>query len=140
MNEELTHIIEFTLGDPSGDGHGHTSEWMIKTNHSGKEMDEAFAKFNKEYDVDAKHEIASDYEESCIKGHALEVFEELGWIKQDDINEYDEYVIDSEYEFVDLMMRIVVHYIPDFKYEPYSVPNTEQCFTMEGAGYGLFFC
>lgn len=139
--KNLNHIITFTMGDPSGDGSGLKEDWTICANHSGKEIDKALEKWAKELGCDVQ-KMCSDYEDSCIEGEVLDTLIENGIIKteylEEDTDEEKRYYVDGDDDFVSIAMAMVKHFIPDFEWERYYIPNEEQSFKLEGAGYGLF--
>ena len=136
-NKNLTHIITFTLGDPSRDGHGLTEDWRIKATHSAKEIDDALTKFKNEFGVDIQ-DICSDYQCSVIHSDEAEILVKQGVIDKDSLGEDGDYCVDGDDDFVSIAMNMVKHYIPDFDWSHYTGDNEEQSLQLEGAGYGLY--
>lgn len=139
--KNLNHIITFTMCDPSGDGSGLKEDWTICANHSGKEIDKALKKWAKELGCDVQ-KMCSDYEDNVIDGEVLDILIEQGIIKTEYLEEDPDgekrYYVDGDDDFVSIAMEMVKHFIPDFEWERYYIPNEEQSFQLEGAGYGLF--
>lgn len=139
--KNLNHIITFTMGDPSGDGSGLKEDWTICANHSGKEIDKALEKWAKELGADVE-DMCSDYEDRYIRGKALDALLEHGIIDKEHLEEDNDddkcYWVDGDDDFVSIAMAMVKHFIPDFEWDRYYIPNQEQSFKLEGAGYGLY--
>jgi hypothetical protein len=136
-NKNLTHIITFTLGDPSGDGSGLKEDWRIKTTHSAKEIDDALRKFKDEFGIDIQ-DICSDYQCSTIYSDEAEILVKQGIIDKDGLDKNGDYYVDGDSDFVSIAMMMVKHYIPEFDWSHYTDDNEEQCLQLEGAGYGLY--
>lgn len=136
---DLNHTIEIEVGDYSKDGHHLSDIVYIKSNYSGKEIDEAFERLNKKTGIDFQH-ICDEYEDTEVKEEDLEKFIKHGFLTQEEIDEYKE---DDEYHIYDardlaLFALDTLHkFEPVFEYEQY-IPKAEQCHALMGIGYGCY--
>jgi len=143
VEDELKYHMEFTMGDPSADGHGLKEEWHIVANHSAKEIEEAVQKFQDETNLHIKR-WAEDYEDNRLPTEDVEDLEKLGFITDTEnipgIYRWDEdYSFDGDGGYVTFIFNVIVkHYIPDFKWSTFSIPDEECLYCMDGNGYGLF--
>lgn len=147
---ELPHHMQFTLGDYGGDGHDKRETFHIVANHTAKEIDDVMKKFEKELG----HPIsnwAEDYEDNILPQEDAEYLHKLGFFN--DVKEIPGVVYDEDYEsydskpfgfdgadgYVTFMLNCVVkHYLPDFKWEKYEIPNEACLSCLDGNGYGLY--
>lgn len=138
-----TYHMEFTMGDPSADGHGFKEEWHIVANHSAKDIEDAVRKFKYETNFDIKR-WAEEYEDSILPTEVVDDLEKLGFITDTEnipgINHWDEdYTFDGDDGYVTFIFNVIVkHYIPDFEWSTFTIPNEECLYCMDGNGYGLY--
>lgn len=144
VKDEMKYHMEFTMGDWSADGHGLKEEYHIVSNHSAKEIDEAVKKFEKETNFKIGN-WAAEYEDSRLPTEDLEDLEKLGFITDtENIPGIDywngDYSFDGDSGYVTFIFNVIVkHYIPDFKWSNFRIPDEEHLECMHGCGYGLFF-
>lgn len=79
VEDEMKYHMEFTLGDPSADGHGLKEEFHIIANHTVKEIDAAVQKFEDETNFRIRG-WAEDYEDNRLPSEDVEDLEKLGFI------------------------------------------------------------
>ena len=143
MSNELKYHMEFTLGDPSADGHGLKEEFHIVANHSVKEIDDAVAKFANETNFSISN-WAEDYEDNRLPEEDIDDLVKLGFIADRDhipgVDNWDgERSFDGGNGYVRFVFEVIVkHYIPDFKWSNYNIPNELTLNCMDGNGYGLY--
>lgn len=149
MSNKEYHMY-FTLGDDSDDGHCIKEEIHIVANYSVAKIDKVIAQFKQETKFDISN-WASEYEDSSLPVDDVEDLVKLGFIADktnikgidsnidEDDHSNDEYYIDGSEGYVEFIFEVIVkHYLPDFTWRYYSIPN-EQCLTcMDGNGYGLY--
>ena len=146
VEDEMKYHMEFTLGDPSADGHGLKEEFHIIANHTVKEIDAAVQKFEDETNFRIRR-WAEDYEDNRLPSEDVEDLEKLGFITDKeknipgiDIWEDESMSFDGGGGYVKFIFNVIVkHYIPDFKWSYYNIPDEERLNCMHGNGYGLFF-
>lgn len=144
VEDEMKYHMEFTMGDWSADGHGLKEEWHIVSNHSAKDIEEAVKKFEKETNFKIRN-WAEEYEDSRLPTEDVDDLEKLGFITDTEnipgIEHWDEdYSFDGDSGYVTFIFNVIVkHYIPDFRWETFTIPNEEHLSCMHGRGYGLFF-
>lgn len=143
VEDEMKYHMEFTLGDPSADGHGLKEEWHIVANHSAKEIEEAVQKFQDETNFHIKR-WAEEYEDNRLPEEDVDDLEKLGFITDAEnipgTDNWDgEISFDGGMGYVTFIFEVIVkHYIPDFRWSTYNIPNELTLNCMDGNGYGLF--
>lgn len=136
---ELKHIIEFEVGDYSGDGHCHSDTILIKSNYSAEELDEAFERVKKVSGLDFTH-ICSESDDDIIYEKELNILVKIGVLDKSIV---DERKIDNEFhvydanELTDIALSTIMIFEPTFKYEYYKI-QAEHCKTLTGIGYGCY--
>ncbi len=123
------NTIIFVTGDPSGDGHGRTSNLSIKTNLSKKEIELAYKKGVELIGFNLIDECCNDYEDNVIYEEELVKLKAAGF--EIDDTEMDWRIYHQEYE--DIYLFFILKGNPEFKYEIVSSNNT-----IDMGGYGLF--
>ena len=138
-----TYHMNFTLGDPSADGHGMTEEFHITANHSVKEIEAAV----KQFETETKFKIsnwAEEYEDSSLPSEDVDDLVELGFIADKEnipgIDAWeDDYSFDGADGYTTFVLDVIIkHYIPDFEWDNYEIPNEKTLDCLDGNGYGLF--
>lgn len=138
VEDEMKYHMEFTMG-----GLGLKEEWHIVANHSAKEIEEAVQKFQDETNLHIKR-WAEDYEDNRLPEEDVEDLEKLGFITDREnipgIDHRDEdYTFDGDGGYVTFIFNVIIkHYIPDFKWTTFTIPDEEHLNCMHGNGYGLF--
>lgn len=142
---ELNHIIEFEVGDWSKDGHNQSDTVQIKSNYSGKELDEAFARMKSETGIDFQN-ICEDYEDNEVHEDELQKFVDAGLLTTKDIednSDEDGYCFYNACDLANFALDTLVEFEKkhsrEFAYECYSIPNLEQCNALQGIGYGCYY-
>ena len=138
-----TYHMNFTLGDWSKDGHGMMEEFHITANHSVKEINAAVKQFEKETKFDISS-WAEEYEDSSLPTDDVNCLAKLGFITDKenipgiDIWE-DDYSFDGGEGYTTFVLDVIVkHYIPDFEWDFYSIPDEKTLDCLDGNGYGLY--
>ena len=158
--------IDIVLGDWSDDGHGESEKYPILVNKSKKEMQDAYKasckalgiSFNHNedftglegsYDEQRDRQICSEYEDSRLSEHVIEVLREHGCdvmfngYNLVDTIEEEEFV--SEDMLVALLMWFIKYSMPDFEWK--KVDEKDSIPTFNGfwddnlnvqIGYGLY--
>lgn len=90
----LPYVIEFPLGDWSGDGHEECKYYRVHSSHPVEVLREAHFGFEAKFGFDIG-DMASEYEESYIADHILELMQDHEIIDylipgHDDEDDYDE--------------------------------------------------
>ena len=138
-----TYHMNFTLGDPSADGHGMTEEYHITANHSVKEIEAAV----KQFESETKFKIsnwAEDYEDNSLPSEDVDDLVELGFIADKEnipgIDACDDdYTFNGTDGYTTFVLDVIIkHYIPDFEWDNYEIPNEKTLDCLDGNGYGLF--
>lgn len=147
---ELPYHMQFTIGDDSGDGHCKNDAFHIVANHSAKEINAVMKKLEKELGHSVS-DWASDYEDNSLPQDDAEFLHKLGFFSDvtkipgveydEDYEQYDSHPFgfDGVNGYVTFMLSCIVkHYLPDFKWETYEIPNEECLSCLDGNGYGLY--
>lgn len=135
--------MNFTLGDPSADGHGMKEDFHITANHSAKEVEAAVRQFEKETNFKISN-WAEEYEDSSLPNEDVNRLAKLGFITDKEnipgIDEWDDdYSFDGADGYTTFIFNVIVkHYIPDFEWSIYEIPNEQILDCLDGNGYGLF--
>ena len=128
--EKANNKVIVTLGDWSGDGHGHYDKYEIFVSCTLKEMQDAykasckltgisfngnddFTGIERSYAASRKNHVCTDYEESGLSEEVKEKFNELNcpWEEL----EIDEDYVDQD-AFLGLLMWFISLSIPDFSW------------------------
>lgn len=165
FNKEPEHkrlyTLEYSLGNPSGDGHGKCERHFAKSNYSPKEISKAYKSATELLGFDFVKEIATDYMDGSISckytgkllkhgilkpsdfeyseeewKEYIDSISENGSFDYEDLNE-DFYGLDQD-TFVDIFVKIIKLILPDFELTEIITPTDGYLSELEGAGYGLF--
>lgn len=149
-NFVLSNHMRFTLGDEGGDGHNQSETFHIVTNHTVKEINAVMKKFEKELGHPIS-EWAEDYEDNYLPQEDAEYLHKLGFFNDvknipgveydEDYEQYDSqpFAFDGASGYVTFMFDCVVkHYLPDFDWKKYDIPNESCLSCLDGNGYGLY--
>lgn len=149
-NFVLSNHMRFTLGDEGGDGHNQSETFHIVANHTVKEINAVMKKFEKELGHPIS-EWAEDYEDNYLPQEDAEYLHKLGFFNDvknipgveydEDYEEYDSqpFAFDGAGGYVTFMFDCVVkHYLPDFEWKKYDIPNESCLSCLDGNGYGLY--
>ena len=133
----------FTLGDPSGDGHGNASEYHMVSNYSAKEIDEAYKKATEILGFNFVEKVGSDYEDNELHEPYFSILVEKGVIKKEDYEyEYDgKTLLDTylnESDFIDIFRNICKLILPDLIIKSRDLEE-QKIFSLEGAAYGIAY-
>ena len=138
-----TYHMKFTLGDPSANGHGMTKEFHITANHSVKEINAAVRQFEKETNFKISN-WAEEYEDCFLPSEDVDDLAKLCFITDKEnipgIDAWDDdYAFDGATGYTSFIFNVIVkHYIPDFEWGFYSIPDEKILDCLDGNGYGLF--
>lgn len=145
MEKNLNHNITFSLGDPSGDGHGIYDTYHIVCNYSAEEIQEAYREVVKDLDGwDFLYEC-SEYENRCISGDGVKNLLQLGVISSNDpcleenVHEEGEilYYVESPDVYIDLYFKLVKLQLKDLEWD-YRDLEEEYLAQLDYTGYGLY--
>ena len=155
------YTLEYSLGDPSDDGHGKCERHFAKSNYNPKEISKAYKSATELLGFDFVKEVAADYMDGSISckytgkllKHGILKPSDFGYSEEewkehiDDISEdgpfdykdltEDSYDLDQEI-FVDIFVKIIKFILPDFELTEIITPTDGYLSELEGAGYGLF--
>ncbi len=142
----MEYNIGFILGDPSADGHGQTAEYHFVSNHSAKEISEAYKKTTKLLSFNLVKEIGNEYMgDSWVPAEYAAELVKLGIIEEDDLEvesiEYGppagSYWLDVD-SFGDLYFMIAKYSLPDLEWD-YRDLQEEEIYDLYGAAYRLVY-
>ena len=137
MKEKLKNRLKFVLGDDSGDGHGRTDTYFVKSNITVDKFREAHFKFADNYfDVAG---LCEEYGESYITDEDI-----IDKMKK--LNLWDEEFREDIYseDFLNIWLKAVKVIVPDFKYAIVTDDKWDNVHSYGGKrsigvpGYGLF--
>lgn len=145
---ELKYKMEFSLGDPSGDGHRYCNTSYIRSNYSANDIDNIYKEACKKLGFDYVVVAASEYEDRTLDIKYVSILIEKGVITKDyylivteeDTDYYGDkgqIFFDEIYDFIKLYFDIIKWAKPDFEWE-YIPYEGNILWTLHGAGYGLF--
>ena len=145
---ELKYKMEFSLGDPSGDGHRYYNTSYIRSNYSANDIDNIYKEACKKLGFDYVVVAASECKDRTLDIKYVSILIEKGVITKDyylivteeDTDYYGDkgqIFFDEIDDFIKLYFDIIKWAKPDFEWEyiPYEV---NILWTLHGAGYGLF--
>ena len=144
MEKKLNHNIKFSLGDPSGDGHGIYDTYHIICNYSAEEIQDAYREVVKDLDGwDFLYEC-SEYEDRRISGDGVKNLLKLGIISPNDPcleenihEEGDLYYVESPDAYIDLYFKLVKLQLKDLEWD-YRDLEEEYLAQLDHTGYGLY--
>lgn len=145
---ELKYKMEFSLGDPYGDGHRYYDTSYIRSNYSANNIDNIYEEACKKLGFNYVKVAASEYENRTLDAKYVSILIENGVIDKDYISivkegDSDYYgdkgqiFFDENDEFAELFFNIIKWAKPDFEWE-YVPYEGNILYTLHGAGYGLF--
>ena len=145
---ELKYKMEFSLGDPSGDGHEYYNTSYIKSNYSANDIDNIYKEACKKLGFDYVVVAASEYEDRTLDIKYVSILIEKGVITKDyylivteeDLDYYGDkgqIFFDEIDDFIKLYFDIIKWAKPDFEWEYVPYEGTI-LWTLQGTGYGLF--
>lgn len=145
---ELKYKMEFSLGDPSCDGHRYYETIYIRSNYSADDISKIYQEACEKLGFNYVEVAASEYEDRTLDAKYVSILIEKGVIDKDYISIVKEE--DSDYygdkgqiffdendNFTELFFDIIKWAKPDFEWEYVPYEGTI-LWTLQGAGYGLF--
>lgn len=135
---KLKHVVNLVVGDWSRDGHGHSDNVTIRSTLDKAAISKAYQKGTEIVGFNLSDEVASDYEDSRIRGDELKKLRAAGYTEPFD----DEYPEGEEGEyggtglldpetFVELYLWIAQKGNSALQYEVIDA-------SIEIGGYGLY--
>lgn len=146
---ELKHKMEFSLGDPSGDGHRYYDTFYIKSNYSADDISEIYYETCEKLGFDFVKEAAAEYEDRNLNSKYVAILienniitEECPLIVSEEKDSYyfgDEGSIyfDTAEDYIELFFKIIKWTKLDFEWE-YTPYDGNILWALQGTGYGLF--
>lgn len=144
MKSSKLHNITFTLGDPSGDGHGHYIVFHMESNYSVKDITDAYNKATEILGFDFIKTCCVKYQESYIKPMYASILVKYGILNKISLEDTDfygvskgmYYVDDGVNEYVDIFIKIIKLVLKDFTLE-YRDLHEDSLSILDFAAYGL---
>lgn len=144
MKSSKLHNITFTLGDPSGDGHGHYIVFHMQSNYSVKNITDAYNKATEILGFDFIKTCCVKYQESYIKPTYASILVKYGILNKISLEDTDfygvskgmYYVDDGVNEYVDIFIKIIKLVLKDFTLE-YRDLHEDSLSILDFAAYGL---
>lgn len=144
MKSSKLHNITFTLGDPSGDGHGHYVVFHMESNYSVKDITDAYNKATNLLGFDFIKTCCVKYQESYIKPMYASILVKYGVLNKISLEDTDfygvskgmYYVDDGVNEYVDIFIKIIKLVLKDFTLE-YRDLHEDSLSILDFAAYGL---
>lgn len=144
MKSSKLHNITFTLGDPSGDGHGHYIVFHMQSNYSVKDITDAYNKATEILGFDFIKTCCAEYADHCIRNLYTPILVKYNIIKAEgletedyySISKGDYYIEDGTEEYVDIFIKIIKLVLKDFILE-YRNLQEDSLAILDFAAYGL---
>lgn len=143
------YYLGFTLGDPSNDGHGTTSDYHLVVNHSAQDIAEAYRTASRKLGFDFVEIVGSDYEpDYYIPREMTSKLLEINAIYDEDRISTEEATSpwdtpigcyefnDAEEEFLEIFFNIVKSELPDIEWRDREL-GEDRLYILEGAAYGF---
>ena len=127
--------IRFTLGDWSDDGHGQKETFHMKSNYPGSDINSVLRRFENETGCNIRS-WCEEWEDNFIHN-----YDAVRLVASEIISSNE--LVDGEYEcegtlgYIDLISRIIKHYLPDFEWDHESFEDEEVLY-IDKCGYGLW--
>lgn len=142
--KQKLYNITFTLGDPSGDGHGHYVVFHMESNYSVQDITNAYNKATKILGFDFIKTCCVKYQESYIKPTYASILVKYGILNKISLEDTDfygiskgtYYVDDGVDEYVDIFIKIIKLVLKDFTLE-YRDLHEDSLSILDFAAYGL---
>ena len=130
--KQKLYNITFTLGDPSGDGHGHYVVFHMESNYSVQDITNAYNKATKILGFDFIKTCCVKYQESYIKPTYASILVKYGVLNKISLEDTDfygvskgtYYVDDGVDEYVDIFIKIVRLVLKDFEWKERDLNET----------------
>lgn len=132
-----TQVVTLVVGDWSHDGHGKTTNVMIKSNLTAKQIDEAYDLGKAVVGIDLYNDICSDYQDIDIPADVYAKYIAAGYPaeKNDETGEpYGVNDLDSRDTYVSLYLYTVK--LGNVAFEYTEIPTYKNQVNI--GGYGLF--
>lgn len=130
----MKNLINFIVGDWSGEGHDKTASIVVSCSLTAIEIIKVCETsiFREFLDI---RKICEEYEDNTIPKDVVTKLVESNIVDKDffETNYKDEYTIYYD-KWVELQLRIIKYLEPDFEYELVKMDEVH-C-----GGYGLFYC
>lgn len=144
MKSSKLHNITFTLGDPSGDGHGHYIIFHMQSNYSVKNITDAYNKATEILGFDFIKTCCVNYQESYIKPMYASILVKYGILNKISLEDTDfygvskgmYYIDDGVDEYVNIFIKIIKLVLKDFILE-YRDLHEDSLSILDFAAYGL---
>lgn len=144
MKSSKLHNITFTLGDPSGDGHGHYIIFHMQSNYSVKNITDAYNKATEILGFDFIKTCCVKYQESYIKPMYASILVKYGILNKISLEDTDfygvskgmYYIDDGVDEYVNIFIKIIKLVLKDFILE-YRDLHEDSLSILDFAAYGL---
>lgn len=144
MKSSKLYNITFTLGDPSGDGHGHYVVFHMQSNYSVKDITDAYNKATEILGFDFIKTCCVKYQESYIKPTYASILVKYGILNKISLEDTDfygvskgtYYVDDGVDEYVDIFIKIIKLILKDFILK-YRNLHEDSLDILDFAAYGL---
>ena len=142
--KQKLYNITFTLGDPSGDGHGHYVVFHMESNYSVQDITNAYNKATEILSFDFIKTCCVEYADHCIKNLYTPILVKYNIIKTErletedyySISKGDYYIEDGTEEYVDIFIKIIKLVLKDFILE-YRNLHEDSLDILDFAAYGL---
>lgn len=142
--KQKLYNITFTLGDPSGDGHGHYVVFHMESNYSVQNITNAYNKATNLLGFDFIKTCCVKYQESYIKSTYVSILVKYGILNKISLEDTDfygvskgmYYVDDGVDEYVDIFIKIIKLILKDFTLE-YRNLHEDSLDILDSAAYGL---
>lgn len=142
--KQKLHNITFTLGDPSGDGHGHYVVFHMESNYSVKDITDAYNKATEILGFDFIKTCCVDYQDFYIKPIYASILVNHGILNKISLEDTDfysiskgSYCVDSGVEeYINIFIKIIKLVLKDFTLE-YRDLQEDSLSILDFAAYGL---
>lgn len=142
--KQKLYNITFTLGDPSGDGHGHYVVFHMESNYSVQDITNAYNKATNLLGFDFINTCCVKYQESYIKPTYASILVKYGILNKISLEDTDfygvskgtYYIDEGINEYIDIFIKIIKLVLKDFILE-YRNLHEDSLDILDFAAYGL---
>ena len=137
----MRELIQFVIGDWSGDGHCQRDTYILEIQHDGsmeikKRLQENEYKIENEYNIPLTFWFA-DYEDNIIYKDDVEKLDKLKIdYNKNDLNENGELNVYGTHSFLNIWIQLMDLVDPTLTIKKANL----DCFYSKCSGYGLFLC
>lgn len=136
------HKIEIDIGDSDINGHGRYTTYIIYSNYSADDIEQAYYKATDLLGFNLLKECCTKYKENCIKPEYAKILVDKQILSSDELVQEDSkylkkgsYIVESPSTYLYIYLDIVGLILSDLQF---NEADDIEYLDLNNAGYGLF--